>query len=133
MSLGSEGHGLEAPLTLGCLMKWLNSIRGYHERFFVLDRARGTLVYHKCRGEFKHQLPLALADISSTQVGATLLSTPTGSPRPPPSLCRVWFSSNLQPPASSSPLAPWKPRSATTCTHRSQGVVQPRVELPATG
>jgi hypothetical protein len=66
--MGGNSDVEGVPLTLGVLMKWLNSIRGYHERFFVLDHVRGTLVYYKCHGEMKYQLPLALAARDTSQV-----------------------------------------------------------------
>ena len=48
----------EPQITVGSLSKWVNGIKGYRPRYFVLDQSNGVLAYYKCRGPHKYALPL---------------------------------------------------------------------------
>eukprot|EP00239_Pterosperma_sp_CCMP1384_P003102 CAMPEP_0197851626 /NCGR_PEP_ID=MMETSP1438-20131217/18476_1 /TAXON_ID=1461541 /ORGANISM="Pterosperma sp., Strain CCMP1384" /LENGTH=824 /DNA_ID=CAMNT_0043465293 /DNA_START=243 /DNA_END=2717 /DNA_ORIENTATION=+ len=43
-------------VTIGVLNKWVNGIKGYHERLFVLDHAKGVLSYYKVHGPDKYNV-----------------------------------------------------------------------------
>jgi hypothetical protein len=58
---------------VGTLNKWVNGIKGYHERFFVLDHNTGVLAYYKTRGERKYKLPIDSSQPGTKTIGDVAL------------------------------------------------------------
>ncbi|KAK3242775.1 hypothetical protein CYMTET_47549 [Cymbomonas tetramitiformis] len=66
---------LDSPkeVVIGILNKWVNGVKGYHHRYFILDTTTGVLSYFKVHGSSKINVAVDLEQPGVTTIGETVL------------------------------------------------------------